>query len=353
MYPKLEDYPSTDYFCVHTLGGDLKVSIDKQVSGTGTDYALSYSFDKVIWNAYTFGTTLTVQNHVYFKATSTNPFTLTSYCHLNADKLCAISGKISTLFNNDISITSLDLGNYSSPLFSRLAFTDISTYNGLFDGGSITSTNGFFNSNTNIKFTEYLQINIKDLYYGCFNKAFAGCTNLYNTPALPWTTLAERCYEEMFLDCNNLNVAPTLAATTLQPYCYAGMFGWCYNLQNAPVLPATTLAEGCYTAMFQMFKIIGTDPYTLPEVKLMALPKLPATTLAEKCYLGMFGRCAEPGSNRFILPTVGTITDSAVIQNPEKYTRGMISWIDDQNNLKVHEVFAPNTVYNMSLQTVE
>lgn len=138
----------------------------------------------------------------------------------------------------------------------------------------------------------------------CYNRMFAGCSNLTTTPALPATTLGTCCYSYMFFG-TSITSTPTLSATTLKSYCYQSMFRDCKKLTTVTTLPATTLTEGCYTSMFFGCTSLVNPPalqstslashcysYMLYGcTALITAPELPATTMKTYCYQYMFDYC--------------------------------------------------------------
>lgn len=49
--------------------------------------------------------------------------------------------------------------------------------------------------------------------FGCYDSMFSGCTQLFDSPKLQATSLAEECYQNMFNGCSNLRTITMLAET--------------------------------------------------------------------------------------------------------------------------------------------
>lgn len=169
---------------------------------THSSYYNTYevSFDNKLWESYTFGTDITLNEgeKVYFRCTY--------YAPTNDDSSYVqfvMSGKIEA-YNNVNSMYSADFANVTT----------------------LTQQ-------------------------GVFYELFYSCKSLYRAPALPATTLSTACYAGMFSGCSNLVEPPVLPATTLATTCYSSMFLGCDALTKAPELPAINLATYCYYRMFR------------------------------------------------------------------------------------------------------
>lgn len=141
----------------------------------------------------------------------------------------------------------------------------------------------------------------------CYYMMFSGCRNIISAPELPAVTLSERCYRGMFNECTSLTTAPKLPALTLAGDCYNSMFSGCTKITEAPILPVITLTESCYLGMFKNCTSLKEAPIlpatSLTEycysnmflgcTSLTKAPELPVTTLAAYCYSGMFRGCTN------------------------------------------------------------
>ena len=217
-------------------------------SGSVYNLKLKISSDGTNWDNYDMSatTTVTLPANGYIMLDGSENI-MWSYngnqrWQINADVDHDVSGKISTLLGNTMSIA-----------FSYLFF-----------------------KNTHLIDASNLSLNYSILNSSSYNHMFFGCTGLTSAPALPAMVLGDNCYQNMFTSCHSLTTAPALPATNLANKCYHSMFNNCTGLTTAPELPATTLATYCYSNMFAQCTNLATAPV------------LPASALTNYCYEYMF-----------------------------------------------------------------
>lgn len=186
--------PDKNYLCFEKVEDTIEIAFN--IKGTLTVIpSIEYSFDGNEWVEYTFGTSLTLTDKIYFRGD-----------------------------NESFSVS----GNYIT--FTSTGFVKAS--------GNIMS----------LLDKECESVIIPTSY--CFSNLFNGCSGLLTAPELPATTLTTFCYFYTFRNCTSLFKAPELPATTLDRFCYYCMFYGCSSLAELPNLPATNLPQRCYALMF-------------------------------------------------------------------------------------------------------
>lgn len=179
-----KDYES-QYMIIEALEDDFSISLNGDYD---VDSNIEYSIDGKIWNTLEFGQTTTkidrgmqflLKGEYTYNSIRSVSFLITKQCNLK--------------------------GNCMALLGDRFAII-----NNTLEGRGGTFFGLFINCTGIISVCEnFLPATI--LSPNCYNKMFAGCTNLIKAPELPATILVEHCYNSMFDGCTKLNYIKMLA----------------------------------------------------------------------------------------------------------------------------------------------
>lgn len=194
------------------------------------------------------------------------------------NKLCYISGDITSLFADDLALP-------EDAFRSAFSYGDIANGdNGLDKEKNLPAASGK---------VDWVNIDPEDPLIlptststNCYVEMFMNCTSLTWAPELPATGLADKCYFRMFYGCTGLKRIPAFPSevswngtSNRQRYCFQMFQSASIDSLKVPLFANTlTLARGCFEDMFSSCSKLK---YVIPDL-------LPATTLAEDCYRGMF-----------------------------------------------------------------
>ena len=179
-----KDYES-QYMIIEALEDDFSVSLN---GDDDVDSNIEYSIDGKIWNILEFGQTTTkidrgmqflLKGEYTYNSLRSISFLITKQCNLKGNCM-ALLGDRFAIINNTLE----GRGGAFYGLFINCT-------------GIISVGENFLPATT--------------LSPNCYNKMFAGCTNLIKAPELPVTILAESCYNSMFDGCTKLNYIKMLA----------------------------------------------------------------------------------------------------------------------------------------------
>ena len=337
LWPKagmLEGYPSTDYFCIHTLIAPAIIYVGDELYSM-PDYgnyhtpSLQYSYDKANWFDIPANRLITITNCAYFKSPTEHTIWSGSF---SCNKPFYVSGKLSTLINPNPDAQTVHIPHngfqylFSSPNIPEgfsldyLLSAKYLLFNNLIDDlGVISDSQSESLSSANYRGA------FRGMFRHCgalvppdtinpINVTFAMCEEMFRysgikyMPSLPTLDLGRKTITSYKMsgsvgiqvpfatvdNITNWNILSTVYYTSAN--CYLNMFADCRSLTTISNLPATSLSKWSYSSMFRNC------------VNLITAPAIAAITVVYECFYEMFANCTKLENPATIIETLQTYT---------------------------------------------